>query len=192
MTVRSALGRTVMEDTFQLPGRFKRVARTSVAGKETVLTFVVSGGKTWTKKGDAEAEAEPEESRETDRERYAQSELFNFPPFLGEEFRLTKLPGEGEGPPGVAVVGVRAQAEGRVPADLFFDAKFGHLRKVRVPVPGREGVTATYALLDYKKIDGGWVPMQLRRYDGGEKVWEMTILEVEFRDTFDPSVFAKP
>src|SRR5262245_34496931 len=42
-----------LEDTFQLPGHFKRITRTREGERESVMVFVANDGKLWTKIGDA-------------------------------------------------------------------------------------------------------------------------------------------
>jgi hypothetical protein len=48
-------GEAVVEDTFQLPGHFKRVARSGPEGNRVTMVFVLNHGKGWTRAGDAPA-----------------------------------------------------------------------------------------------------------------------------------------
>src|SRR5262245_23632070 len=63
--VPAQFGEVTIEDTFQLPGHFKRVTRMETNGKELLMVFVINNGKGWTKKGDAPAE--PVENNFTER-----------------------------------------------------------------------------------------------------------------------------
>jgi hypothetical protein len=184
--VPSPLGNATMEDTFQLPGHFKRVARMTAIGKEFVMVFVLNHGKGWTKKGDGEPV--PEENAFTDRTEHPFGPSISLLPFLDNQLRLTRPLGgatDGQGR-----IGVRAEGEGIEPVDLYFDAQTGLLQLART---NREPPAITDTILeDYREIQEGMVPMQVKGVRAGKLIWHATLLEVEFRDKYEGGVFAKP
>jgi hypothetical protein len=180
-----ALGNTTMEDTFQLPGHFKRVSRVTVDGKELVMVFVLNHGKGWTKAGGGEPE--PEENAFTERTEHPLSASINLLPSLNDKLRLTRLPGGTADTRGR--IGIRAEGEDVAPVNLYFDAQTGLLQSAR---DAREPPAAETVLEDYKEIQGGMVPMQIKIVRAGQLIGHATFLEVEFRDKFEEREFAKP
>ena len=73
--------------------------------------------------------------------------------------------------------------------ELFFDRETGLLRttiiKCCTPFPN-VGV-----LEEYRRVQGGMVPMSIKSLRDGRTLTQATILEVEFRDSYDPEIFAK-
>jgi hypothetical protein len=120
------LGPVILEDTFQLPGHFKRITRTNVGGRELVTIFVINHGKGWTKRGDAEPE--PEENTYAERSEHPLGATFSLVPVQGREVRLTTLSGGNS--EHSQLVGIRAQGDGPGPVDLYFDPESALLRVV--------------------------------------------------------------
>jgi hypothetical protein len=179
-----------MEDTFQLPGQFKRVTRTTRDMKDYVQVFVVNGENAWEKQGNGAARVTKDIASGWSEHPLAQT--FTLLPFLAPDVRLTKLAGQAVD--GRETVAIRAEGEDLGPFELFFDKETRLLRKARdLPPDGTDESAVMETLLDdYQTIQGGMVPMQIKRVRAGTVLIHATFRRVEFRDQFDDSVFAKP
>src|SRR5439155_21287675 len=83
--VPAQLGEVTVEDTFQLPGHFKRVTRMNAGGKEMLLVFVINHGKGWIKRGDAPAE--PINNNFTDKAEHPFAGFCNLAPLTEAQVR---------------------------------------------------------------------------------------------------------
>src|SRR5262249_15050342 len=120
-----------LEDTFQLPGHFKRITRTREGERESVMVFVANDGKLWTKIGDA-----PAELGDNDFSARAEHPFADFCPLarLTERAaRLTRLATEKVS--GRTVIGVRVHTDELVDIDLHFDTETWLLLKINKVVP---------------------------------------------------------
>src|SRR5205823_4356238 len=129
--VPAQVGEVTIEDTFQLPGHFKRVTHMEASGKELRMVFVVNDGKGWTKKGDAPAEAIDNDFTEKIEHPFAR--FCNLAPLTGKEIRLTKLGEETIG--GRKSIGIRARSEELGEVDFYFAKQSGLLLKAQTSTP---------------------------------------------------------
>src|SRR5262249_38020984 len=83
------IGEATVEDTFQLPGHFKRVVRSDMDGGEAALIFVVNHGKGWKKIGDRPVE--PIDNDFTNQAEHTFAGFSNLKPLTEADVRLTKL-----------------------------------------------------------------------------------------------------
>ncbi|MCI0463540.1 MAG: hypothetical protein L0Z62_41920 [Gemmataceae bacterium] len=180
-----------VEDTFQLPGHFKRVARVRAGGRELSMVSVVNHGKGWVKHGNAEARAIDNKVTEETEHQFAH--FCGVAGAMRPDVRLTKLGVDKVR--GRTVLGVRAESDEEGQLDLYFDQQTGLLATVKKPVPGGAGVQRGFMethLDDYKDIHGAMVPMRIRGVQNGKALLDVTLLEVRFADRFPEGTFSKP
>jgi hypothetical protein len=189
--VPAQLGEVTVEDTFQLPGHFKRVTRMDGTGKELLTVFVVNHGKGWTKIGDTSAE--PSDNNFTEKAEHPFAGFCNLTPLTDPKIRLTKLGMEKVN--GTDAMGIRVQSEIIGDVEFYFGAQTGLLLKSRKTLPGGNpampNVFDSY-LDDYKDVQGAKVPMRIKGVQNGKTVLDVTIIEARFADKFDEGTFAKP
>jgi hypothetical protein len=189
--VPAQFGEVTLEDTFQLPGHFKRITRMDAGGKELVMFFVINQGKGWTKQGDGPAK--PIDNDFTKKAEHPFAGFCNLAPLTEADVRLTKL-GEvkiGDRP----AIGVRVQSDKLGEVDFYFSSQTGLLLKSRKSLPGADADKPAIMesfLDDYKDVQGGKVPMRIKGARDGKAILDMTLIEVKFADKFEDSTFAKP
>jgi hypothetical protein len=187
----AVLGEATGEDTFQLPGHFKRQVRTAFAGRETSMVFVINNGKGWSKRGDAPAQPIDNDFTEKTEHLFAG---FCGPSWLSRlDPRLTKL--DAEKVDGREALVVRAESDELGQMDLYFSKETGLLLKSKRRLPGTDPdksapLETTYE--DYKEVDKGMIPMRIKGHQGGKLILDLTLIEVKFADKFDEGTFAKP
>ena len=181
----------VVEDTFQLPGRFKRVARIKRGGEEKTITVVVRDGKGWEKKGDAEVREAANDA--ADKKEHPFAVFANLRPMLEPDVKLIRA-GEMD-VNGTPCQIVRVDSPRLDPLALFFDKNTALLLKTRKTIerPGSPlpSVVDTY-LSDYKDVNGALVPMRIKGFQGDKAILDVNLLEVRFPDKIDDAEFAKP
>jgi len=181
---------TTFEDTFQLPGYFKRVMHMRLkTGQEITNIRVGSNGTGWVRKPTGEiAESEDKYSG---RMRHPFAEMLD-PTFERADAQL-KVLGEGQ-VEGQVVVIVRVQSS-EANGDCYFAKSSAllvkHTKVMHHPFTGKEVTAETY-LSEYKTIQGGKVPMRIRTFTGPDPFCDITILDLQFSDKIDKSEFAKP
>ena len=180
-----------MEDTFQLPGRFRRVMRAISEGKNVSILYVYNHGEGWIKKEGAPAE--PVEMDFAERVEHPFAEYSRWPMLRGNEFQ--RIGPSGERVDGEVVIGVQVRPTGLEPFDCFFARQTGLMLKFTNTVPAKnpnEPSTLYTFLRDYKQVQGCMVPMRIERIRQGETLVEVRIFHLEFTSTLDESLFAKP
>jgi hypothetical protein len=182
---------TTMEDTFQLPGHFKRVTHAIFEGQDISMTFVVNHGKGWKKRGDLPAEAIDNASSEWKEHPLAAV----FSPLLSfqGDLKLSKIGEERED--GREAVVVRAQAEELGTVDLFFSKQTAYLHKSKKLAPDSDPSKPTFivtSLTDYEEIEGAMIPKRIKGIKDGKVIVDVTLIEARFPDKFDENTFAKP
>jgi len=189
--VPAAVGEVTVEDTFQFPGHFKRIARTEVGGKEMPVIYVLNHGKGWSKKGNAPAE--PIDSRFTESTQHPFGGYSDLSLLTRSDVPLTKLGVEAIN--GKEAIGIRARSDKIGERDYFFASQSGLLLKSKVTVSGPEGTkphVMESMFSDHKEVQGVPVPMRRKGTLDGEANLDLTLIEVRFADKFDESTFAKP
>jgi hypothetical protein len=185
------VGEVTVEDTFQLPGHFKRVTRVDTGGKELVIVFVVNHGKSWTKKGDGPSA--PIDNDVTERPVHSFAGFCNLAPLTEAEVRLTKLGEEKIG--GRQAMGVRVQSDKLGEVDFYIGSQTGLLLKLRKSLPSAEPERPTVVetfLDDYKDLQGAKIPMRIQSWQDSELILDVTLIDVKFAERFEDSTFAKP
>jgi hypothetical protein len=182
---------TTNEDTFQLPGHFKRVTHGEKNGEKGAYIWVLNNGSGWEKR-DSSAPTEIVNPA-TERTRHLFAENISFAALVDSRVKLTVL---GDAKVGDrAVVVVKAEPEGAAPVDCYFEKTTAFVLKfVKVgPDPRtKKDATLTTYLDDYKMIQGGMVPMRIRGFAGDQPLTDVLITDLQFYDKLDASEFAKP
>lgn len=184
-------GEVTLEDTFQLPGHFKRVMRMDAGGEEVVTVFVINHGNGWTKQGDRPAE--PKENNFTEQTQHPFAGYSNLSPCLDEDVRLTKVGGEKVN--GRETITIRTESEKLGTVDFNFDSATGLLRKLRKTVRQERSdeLSVIESFFDqHKEVNGTQIPMRIKTERDGKTILDVTVVEAKFTDRFEESAFAKP
>lgn len=177
---------TFMEDTFELPGHFKRTARVKADAKELSYVFVLNHRNGWARYGDGRLRTMTD-NPSTDRERHLFTVFFDLTQVQAASPNLAVLSRETD------KVIVRQTIDKENYVDYFFDKARGLLVKLAKPHPLKAGSNVETVLDDYKTFDGGAVPTRITSRVDGKLLVEITILDLQFVKTWDEAtVFGKP
>jgi hypothetical protein len=182
----------VVEETFQLPGHYKRVVSARSKDEHVVaFTWVINNGKGWERPGQGSARP-MEGGRYHERTRQMLADFFDISVLRGRGRRLSVV-GQDKLASGTAVV-VRWEAGGGQNTDFFFDQESAlPVRTVKAMGLGTATETRSeVTLAGYKRFDGGMVPTRIVLRQGGKLVMEMRVEDVTFAGKFNADVFGKP
>jgi hypothetical protein len=182
-----------VEEFFQFPGRFKRVARVGDDPARTT-TFVINGDAGWVQNRLGTRPMPQESLRAAQKTRHTFTTFFDLTQLQRPEVKLTAAGGEKVNGHDAVVLKVE---EGNGPlVHFYFDRLTALLvqtrKKIPAALPNLEGAVAETSLSDYRDIEGGKVPMSIVSRSEGKVLLNVTILEVQFLDRLDEGVFAKP
>lgn len=187
----AAASEAIVEDTFQLPGKFKRVARLKRGDEEKTIITVVKDGKGWEKKGDAETREINNDF--TEKKEHPFAAFANLRPILEPDVKLIRA-GEME-VNGKPCQIVRVDSPRLDPMALFFDKTNALLLQTRKTIEKPDSplpaVVDTF-FSDYKLVNGAMVPMRIKSFQGDRPIIDVTLLDVDFPAKIDDSQFAKP
>lgn len=180
-----------LEDTFQLPGHFKRVMRINVNGKELSTTWVINDGKGWQRRANGEATEIANEITKHEAHQFAK---FLDVTLLTEKDVGLTVAGE-QKVDGRAAILLQGESQKLGKVDFYFDPTTALLVKSKKlaphPLTNKESLMEAY-LSDYKDVQGGKVPMRIKGYAEGKLLFEITISEIQFHEKLDAKEFAKP
>lgn len=182
---------TTMEDTFQLPGHFKRVTHGEEKGAKSIYIWVLNNGSGWEQRD--YGTPTPITNPATERTRHILAETINFAALADDRVKLTGL-GEAKVSDRPVVV-VKAEPDGGVAGDYYFEKATAFVVKFVKVAPDprtKNEVALTTYLDDYKLIQGGMVPMRIKGFAGDQPLTDVLITDLQFFDKLDPSEFAKP
>jgi len=171
----------VIEDFFQLPGRFKRVTVVGEGKEQKTTTRLITDEQGWEYLEDGSCRLVPGVALESAL--FPEHAFFYF-------CNLARLRD-----PGVSLeVVLHAEADGANPMDYYFDTVTALLvRLVRhVPQPKGDECQVEIELGDYRNVGGSPLAMRIVGRSAGRTLLDFTLLEVEFSDHLDESVFAPP
>jgi hypothetical protein len=180
-----------IEEFFQLPGKFKRVAPVGQGRRERVITLVINGEHGWQYSPDGTAEMLPPAAVSAAlRTEHPFCDLCNLARLNGPAFRL-QVRGE-DTIAGRPVIVLHAEAADTNPMDYAFDRCTALLvHSVRhLPQPSGPEKIVEMDLDNYRDVGGAPVPMHVVGRTDGQVLLEFTLLELEFADAFDDAVFA--
>ncbi len=192
-TWKELIGSTVIEETFQLPFRYRRRTIHTVGGKESTSEIAVTNGIGWVR--DEKGIVHDYEGPPHSDENFWQSSLRYFP-------HLTDETGCDLKSTGVKMIGMKKGAgvlavnkEVKLKVLMHFDRKTGLLlrsqHKTQFPLMV-EPADIAVVYDNYQTIGGVCYPMLLSAYLDGEKIFDMEIQQLEFLAKIDDALFARP
>jgi hypothetical protein len=181
-----------LEDTWQMPGRYRSSSRFRLMDMDITQTQVIDGETGWAQVNGRTQDMPKEALAEMREQKYAED--FDRLGFLGDKALEFSALDEAKvnGQPAAVV---RVQAKGHRDVKLYFDTANGLLVKrdhdVQDPATG-DLVTQEVVFADFRDKGGTqhWTTITVLR--AGKKVIEAKLKELEFLDKVDPKVFAKP
>jgi hypothetical protein len=183
---------TIMDETFDFPGRFKRVVSAKTADKEVAsMTFVINRDEAWMSEPGG-GMTPMKETEFADRAAHWFSGFCD-PTYLRDRDCAVSVVGE-EDVRNEPTVVLRIDSPLRA-STVFVSKRNGLMVKTKAKLPKLlskdEADSETY-LSDYRDFDGTKVPTQITSMSKGKMVMGMSILELEFLDKVEDKVFAKP
>jgi hypothetical protein len=183
-----------LEETFDLPGRYKQINDGSSNGMSFHMECAVTGKKGWVRQGTAPARdfvvLEPPPVA-----RHWHAILAQLLLLRDKDFQLTSLPDETKDERTFA--GIRAVSPQGV-ADYYFDKTTGLLARAKSPMPNlstlQDGQQTMGESLygDYSDIQGVHYPRKFLINAGKAYSLTITLSSIEFLETIEASVFDKP
>jgi hypothetical protein len=163
-------------------------------GMKFTLIQVYNGREGWTKFNDQTADMDKDAVAEMKEELHAGRVTSLVPLVKDKRFELAPV-GEvmvGDKP----AVGVRVSHEGRRDVNLFFDKKTGLLlkaeRRIKDQMAGGQEATQETLYSDYQDLNGFKHAMKVLIRRDGKDFADSEVMDFEFKDKVDDSVFAKP
>lgn len=182
----------VIEDTWQMPDRYKTVSSFELTGVKLSQTQVISGDKAWAEINGMVQDLPKEAVAEMKEQKYAED--LDRLGFLGDK-GIELSPLDEVKVDGKPAVGVLVKSKGHRDVKLYFDKETGLLVKrehtVLDPATGKE-VTQEVIFSDYQEKDGLKHYRKIVALRAGKKVIDAKVTELEFFDKLDDKVFAKP
>jgi hypothetical protein len=179
------------EETFDLPARYRRTIDGKANGRPYHRDGAMNGIKGWLREENA-APSDIAANELVPVEQHWHAILPQLLLLSDKDVQLTSLPDETKD--GRTLAGIRATSP-RAVVDLYFDKSTGLIARARRPLPnfrpGQEQISETI-YDDYQTIQGIRYPMRFTVSAGDDFSRTVTFSTVEFLDTIDDSVFAKP
>lgn len=181
-----------IEDTWQMPDRYKTSSTFEISGKKLAQTQVIDGDKGWIQMNGQTQDLPKEAVAEMKEQKYAEDfDRFAFLKEPGVELSaLEAIMVEGK-----PAVGVLVKSKGHRDVKLYFNATSGLLAKrehrLLDPSSGKEALQEVI-FSDYQEKDGLKHYQKLVAFRDGKKLLEAKVTEIEFFDKLDAKVFAKP
>jgi hypothetical protein len=184
---------STVEEFFQLPSLFKRVAVIGQGERQRTITWLINGEQGWEYQPDGVTRVLPAAAlNSTLRGEHAFSDFCNLARLRSPGFRLEVRGTETvHGRPAVVL---HAEADGANPMDYCIDTVTALLvRSLRhLPQPKGGERLVEMELADYRTIGGAPVAMRVISRSEGQILLDFTLLEVEFVNHFDEGVFTPP
>ena len=181
-----------MEDTWQMPNRYKTESTFQLMGKKFRQTQVIDGDKGWIQ-ADGQVQDMPKDAlAEMKEQKYAEDlDRLRFLNDKGIELSvLDEIKVEGK-----PAAGVLVKSTGHRDVRLYFDKASGLLAKreqqVLDPSSGKE-VQQEVVFSDYQEKDGLKLYNKIVALRNGKKLISARVTEVEFFEKLDAKVFTKP
>jgi hypothetical protein len=181
-----------IEDTWQMPNRYKTEFSCQLMGKKFTQTQVIDGDQGWIQT-DCQVQDMPKDAvAEMKEQKYAEDlDRLAFLREKGIEFSLlNEIKVEGK-----PAVGVLVKSKGHRDVKLYFDKGSGLLVKreqqILDPSSSKE-IRQEVIFSDYQEKDGLKHYRKIVGLRDGKKVIDASVTEVEFFEKLDAKVFAKP
>ena len=181
-----------IEDTWQMPNRYKSSSCFQLMGKKVVQTQVIDGDKGWIQINGQTQDLPKEYVTEMKEQKYAEDlDRLSFLKDNGIELSLLdEITVDGK-----PALGVLVKSKGHRDVKLYFNTTSGLLvkREHRLldPSSGKE-VLQEVIFSDYQEKDGLKHYKKIVALRDGKKVLEARVTEIEFFDKLDESTFSKP
>jgi hypothetical protein len=181
-----------IEDTWQMPTRYKTTSTFQVMGRKLIQTQVIDGDRGWIQIDGRTQDLPKEAITEMSEQKYAE-DLDRLAFLKGRGIQLSAL-GEikVDGRPAVGIV---VKSAGHREVKLYFDKASGLLvkREHRVLDPSSGGEVGQEVIFDdYQAQDGLKHYKKITAYRDGKKVLEAKVTQIEFFKNLDEKVFARP
>jgi hypothetical protein len=179
-----------IEDTWQMPNQYKSVFTFEVGGKKFTPTRVIDGDKGWIDVMGETQEMSKEVIAEMKEQWYAEGlDRLGFLKDKGlelsllQEIKIENKPANG----------VLVRTKGHRDVKLYFDKETGLLvkRENKLDEGGKELLQEVF-FSDYEEKKGLKHYRKIVTHHDGKKFIEATVVELEYFDKLDSSVFAKP
>lgn len=180
-----------LEETFDLPDRYRRTVTGSVNDTPFHVDMAVTGKAGWVRDGTGPAHA-GSVRQQLPLTQHWHAILAMLLLLRGKDIDLTPLPDETK--EGRKFAGLRATSR-QGSSDAYFDKSTGLLARSKRAMPellgGKEGIVESF-YDDYRDIKGIHYPMKFRFVAGSASVTTVTLSTIEFPDKIDDSIFHNP
>jgi hypothetical protein len=181
-----------IEDTWQMPTRYKTTSTFQLTGRKLIQTQVIDGDRGWIRIDGQTQDLPKEAITEMSEQKYAE-DLDRLAFLKGRGIQLSALDEiKVDGRPAVGII---VKSAGHRDVKLYFDVASGLLvkREHRVldPSSGAE-VRQEVVFGDYQTKDGLKHYKKITAYRDGQKVLEAKVTEIEFFKNLDEKMFARP
>ena len=181
-----------LEDTWQMPDRYKTSFTFQIAGKKLAQTQVIVSDKGWIQMNGQTQDLPKEAVAEMKEQKHAEDlDRFAFLKERGVELSaIDSIRVEGK-----PAVGVLVNSKGHRDVKLYFDTASGLLVKREYPLldpASGKDVVQEVIFSDYQEKDGLKHYKKILVFRDGKKLFDAKVTEIEFFDKLDEKVFAKP
>ena len=181
-----------IEDTWQMPKRYKTTSTFRLMGRQLIQTQVLDGDRGWIRIDGQSQDLPKEAITEMSEQKYAEDlDRLAFLKARGIQLSaLDELKVDGR-----PAVGVIVKSAGHRDVKLYFDVASGLLvkREHRVLDPSSGGEVLQEVIFgDYQPEDGLKHYKKITAYRDGKKVLEAKVTEIEFFKNLGEKVFARP
>ena len=181
-----------IEDTWQMPNRYKSSFTYELLGKKVVQTQVIDGDKGWIQTDGQTQDLPKEQVAEMKEQKHAE-DLDRLGFLKEKDIELSVLKEiKVDGKP---VSGVLVKSKGHREVKLYFDKGSGLLAKREhrlLEEASGEEVLQEIVFSDYQEKDGLKHYKSVAGFRDGKKVIDGTVTEIEFFEKLDAKMFARP
>jgi hypothetical protein len=180
----------VLEDTWQMPNRYKSMITFELMGMKFSQTQAIDGDKGWIEFNGKTQDMPKEAMAEMKEQKYAEDlDRLSFLKEKGYDLSMLEQIKIGEKP----ALGILVKAKNHREVKLYFYKETGLLvkRVNTLKEPNKEIVQEVF-FTDYQEKDGLKHYRKIVAHRDGKKALEAKVTELEFFDKLDDKVFAKP
>lgn len=186
-------GTFVVDESFSLPGKFRREVRGQLRGRGIVLIYVMNGDQGWNVVPDGSVVDVPMTGPIKDA--YPLSFLRSLSAVLDVQNDLTLTPYPSA--LGKSVVNLRIEQSGQWVSDLRVDKDSHRVVSTMRPMPVTVGDDVQTAIVEtrysnYRQIKGVPIPMTFYTFRDGTRTMSVRYTEMEFLPKIDDELFSKP
>ncbi len=182
-----------IEDTWQMPDRYKTVSEFEFQGNRVSQTQIINGDQGWMNFNGQTQPLPVAALTEMKEQKYAE-DLDRLLDLKSDDYNLEVLSDE-VNVDGQPTVGIKISREGHRNVELYFDKSTGLLLKRKQAVlDAASGMEIAQEVIfsNYEDVDGVKHWKKLVAYRAGKKFLEGTVTEIEFLEKIDEAEFAAP